>query len=241
MPSVKPFKGVLYNRDKIKDIGSVAAPPYDIIPKEMQDKLYRKNLYNIVKLELGKIRKDDSENNNRYTRARDFFKSWLDKKMLVQDEKESLYIYSQGYKYNGKAINRVGFLGLLGFGEGEKSSVLPHENTLSAPKQDRLNLMRQVHANLSPIFVLFDDESHKATGILKVFSEKNKPVVDIKWDGERHRIWRIDDEKAVKGIEEIMQRADMFIADGHHRFETARNYARELENSGASENAKRLS
>ena len=228
MPVVKPFKGVLYNIRKIKKISAVVAPPYDIIPKDMQDKLYRSSPYNVVRLILGKINSDDDPGDNRYTRARDYFQKWLEKKILVRDEREAIYIYSQKYKNGNKVKAEAGFIALMALDDGESNKVKPHENTLAAPKADRLCLMREVRANLSPIFVLYEDAKHKILKILKDTSAKKKALIDVNIDSVRHRLWRLDDRRAIKDIELAMRKKASFIADGHHRYETARNYLVEI-------------
>lgn len=234
MATVKPFRGIVYNQKKIKDVAAVVSPAYDIIPPGMQAALYRRDPRNVIRLELGKTRTGDSVRDNRYTRARSCFEAWLKKGIMVRDEKPALYIYSQGYIDNGRRIERVGFLALMGFGEDGGQEVLPHENTLKAPKEDRLNLMLQVKANLSPIFVLFDDKTRRVTPLLKKLMATRRPFISLTWDGERHRVWRVDDPAPVGIVMAAMRKAPLFIADGHHRFETAKNFARELARRGAS-------
>lgn len=238
MPSIKPFRGVVYNKSKIGDIAAVLAPPYDIIPEKMQEDLYRRDPFNFVRLELGKVKKTDSISDNRYTRSRALFESWLKNDVMVRDERDAIYIYSQEYKDGGRPLKRVGFLGLMEFGGGSSDEVLPHENTLKAPKEDRLALMREVKANLSPIFVLFDDPSRTITPFLKRRISRHKPFIDIDWDGERHKVWRLDDPAGIKKVVGCMRKAKLFIADGHHRFETAKNFARELASSDAPQSLK---
>lgn len=231
MPSIKPFRGIVYNKYKIKNIASVIAPPYDIIPRKLQEELYRRNPFNFVRLELGKIRKTDSVSDNRYTRARALFESWIKNDIMIRDERDTIYIYSQDYRNEGKRLTRVGFLALMEFGGGSSDEVLPHENTLKAPKEDRLALMKEVKANLSPIFVLFDDASRSVTPFLNRYISRNKPFINIAWDGERHKVWRLDDTAGIRKIVDAMRKAKLFIADGHHRFETAKNFARSLASS----------
>lgn len=233
MASIRPFRGVIYNKKAVGKIARVVAPPYDIIPSAMQGELYRASPYNVVRLELGKSQKADTARNNRYTRARSYFNSWLDRNIMTRDDKEALYVYIQEYKDAGRTIERVGFLGLMEFGGDARDEVLPHENTLAAPKEDRLCLMREVEANLSPIFVLFDDKRRVVSSFLRRFARRTKPLVDLKWDGERHAIWRLDDPAAIEKVVGVMRAAPLFIADGHHRFETAKNFARELRKRGA--------
>lgn len=230
MPLIRPFKAILYNKKKIKDIAKVVAPPYDVIPPKMQSGLYRKHEYNIVRLILGKIKKSDSESDNRYTRARKFLESWLKSGILIPDDKESIYIYSQKYKYDNRWIERIGFISLMRLSMNNKicrTRVLPHENTLKAPKADRLNLTRSVKASLSPIFMLYEDDKSKISSILKDAAANTKPFIDINIDNIRNRVWRLSDKDTIERIERFMSGRNIFIADGHHRYETAVNYANE--------------
>ncbi len=225
MPTIKPFRAIRYNREKIRDISRVVAPPYDVISEKAQAQLYQKDPHNIVRLILNKITPKDTGSDNRYTRSGKLFEAWLKEGVLVRDDADSLYIYSQKYRQSGKNIEQVGFVGLMALELGAKDKVLPHENTLAAPKKDRLSLMRAVKANLSPIFILHDNSS--VTKLLNDFRSRNKAVVDIKQDGVRHRVWKMDDPEIIKAIRSRMQSKDLFIADGHHRYEVAKSYSDE--------------
>lgn len=239
MAFVRPFKAVRYNPAKIKHLSRVVAPPYDIIPKDMQEKLYRSHPRNIVRIILGRIKKTDGPRDNRYTRAKKFFEVWLKNDIMIRDNSPAVYIYSQIYKDGKRMIDRTGFIGLMGLDLNKKTRVLPHENTLTAPKADRLNLMRSVAASLSPIFVLYDDEGHKIKNRLKNFCRKNKAIMDVNFNKTRHRVWRMDDLDSVKKIEDIMAPKEVFIADGHHRYETARSYCLEIQGEDVPREVKR--
>lgn len=228
LPLIKPFKGVVYNQDKIEKLSAVVAPPYDIIPQSMQEALYRASPYNIVRLILGKIEANDNADNNRYSRAKETLESWLKDRIMVKDDRDALYIYSQSYRKNNKAVEQIGFIGLMGLDMVGKESVLPHENTLLAPKTDRLNLMRSVKANLSPIFVLYDDAKKNVANLLNKFVASREASIDVEFDNVRHRVWKLDDARVIEKIEALMADKDIFIADGHHRYEVARTYAAEL-------------
>ncbi|MCM8790673.1 MAG: DUF1015 domain-containing protein [Candidatus Omnitrophica bacterium] len=232
MPKIAPFRGIVYNAGRIKKLESVIAPPYDIISEKMQDELCRLSPYNIVRLELNKIEPSDDVNENRYTRAKKFFESWLEKGILVRDKKPTFYVYSQRYKDGAKHVDRIGFLALMEIDAKGSGKVLPHENTLLAPKIDRLNLIRQVRANLSPIFVLYDDSSHRVLSLLKKITAK-KPFIDVMFEGVRNRAWRMDDERDIKKLERLMNGKRTFIADGHHRFEVSRMYSAESQDTGS--------
>ncbi|MBN1526516.1 MAG: DUF1015 domain-containing protein [Candidatus Omnitrophica bacterium] len=241
MPSIKPFKAVVYNRARVKDFAKVVAPPYDIIPPKMREGLYKRHPNNIVRLILGKTYRGDSVKDNRYTRAGAFFRSWLKEGVMTQDSRKAFYVYSQSYKADGKKIERLGFIGLMKLGLGKKRTVLPHEKTLLAPKQDRLNLMRTVNANLSPIFILYEDRRHVIARILKKCAASSRPLIDINEGGVRHRVWRLGSGADIAKIERLMGPKNVFIADGHHRYEVACNYAAELEAKNVPEEMKRNS
>jgi len=224
LPEIKPFRAVRYNKSKVPDLSLVVAPPYDIIPKKTQDELYRRDAHNVVRLILNRITPKDTPRDNRYTRSKKFFDKWLEDDILIRDSADSFYVYSQKYKQDGKNIEQIGFIGLMALDLGGKK-VLPHENTLAAPKEDRLELMRAVRANLSPIFILYDDGD--TTGLLKKFRAENKPVADVVWEGARHTVWQLSDPAVIKKIRSRMKAKGAFIADGHHRYEVAKLYAKE--------------
>lgn len=236
MANIKPFRGVVYNAKAVGNLSKVVAPPYDIISKARQNELYKISPYNLIRLELGKIKGSDSRSENRYTRARKHFDSWLKNKQMVRDDKESIYVYSQKYRSGGRVMERIGFIALMGLDEGKKK-VLPHENTLHAPKVDRLDLMRCVKSNLSPIFILYEDPRHAILNILKKVCLK-KPFIDIPFEGIRNRAWRLDDKSDIKKIQAVMRNASTFIADGHHRFEVAKMYAKEIARTKAPSDVK---
>ncbi len=226
MPTVRPFRAIRYNAEKLRDLSRVVAPPYDVIPIEEQDKLYSIHPNNVIRLILNKITPKDTGTDNRYVRAKEFFDLWLEKKILVRDEKDSFYIYSQRYMDGKRTVDQVGFVGLMELESGGRDKVLPHENTLAAPKKDRLNLTRAVMANLEPIFVLYDDSP--VTKLLNKYRASHRAIIDIKREGVKHSVWKVDDLKTVRAIEAGMKNKNIFIADGHHRYEVAKMYSREV-------------
>jgi len=224
MAEIRPFKGLLYNKRKIGDYSKVVAPPYDVIPENMRDKLYEKDENNIIRLILGKSFDSDNQRENKYTRAKKFLNEWLKEKIFVKDDAESFYLYAQEYDHKGKKCKRLGFMGLMRIGEKGEDAVLPHENTLSKPKEDRMNLIKQVESNLSPIFTLYDDKENVIRGALEKKTSESAPVIDITVDGVRHKLWKFREEDALKKIIKRMNGKNVFIADGHHRYEVARMY-----------------
>jgi len=225
MAEVRPFKGLLYDKQAITgDYASVMAPPYDVIPKNMRDELYEKNMYNVVKLILGRSLENDGPENNKYIRAKNFLNEWQKKGVLVRDDAESFYVYLQEYEYKGKKYRRTGFIGLIKIEDPDKDTVLPHEHTLAKPKEDRLNLIKQVRSNLSPIFTLFNDDTGEIGKILEECAAASDPVIDIETDGVCHKLWHLSDGASLKRIVSQMAGKKIFIADGHHRYEVARTY-----------------
>ena len=217
MPEIKGFRGWRYDRAKAGNLSVVVAPPYDVISKKEQEVLYRKSPYNVVRLILGREEPQDSPANNRYTRARGFLNEWKREGVLAQDPSATLYVYAQDYREEGRAKRRIGFLAAMKLDE---SAVLRHENTLAAPKKDRLALLKEVRTNLSPIFGLFED---KKTSLQKLLQStmKSTPCLDVSIAGVRHRLFPETRAEALEMIRRELRSKPMFIADGHHRFEVA--------------------
>jgi len=224
MAEIRPFNGLIYDSEKIdKDYSKVVAPPYDVIPPEEREELYSKSDYNVVRLILGKSAEGDSSECNKYTRAREVLEKWEAEGVLTRDDKKALYIYSQEYEADGKRRKRIGFFALMKIGEAEGDEVLPHEYTLAKPKADRMNLIKEVRGNLSPIFSLYDGAGC-VTEMLKKEMTALEPAIDIHLDGVGHKFWRLGCEDTVNAICSEMTDKKVFIADGHHRYEVAKAY-----------------
>lgn len=227
MAEIKPFNGILYNRKKV-DITKVVAPPYDIISPSMQNRFYRMDEYNSIRLILGRVEKSDTLSNNRYTRSGILLDKWLEKKILIKDRKPAVYIYAQEYLYRGKKRTRLGFIALMKIEDPKESGVLPHEYTLDKPKADRLKLIVKTKSNLSPIFSLFQDKKNRVNKILKRFIKSRQPLLMVEAEGVIHKFWRMDNKYAVNRIKAYMRDKKIFIADGHHRYEVALAYRNKM-------------
>ncbi|PIV69788.1 MAG: DUF1015 domain-containing protein, partial [Euryarchaeota archaeon CG01_land_8_20_14_3_00_38_12] len=203
MVDIAPFKGITYNKKKV-DVNKVVAPPYDVISKEEQEQLYRKSEYNIVRLILGKEYLDDTGENNRYTRAADFFHRWTDVKILVRSDKPSMYVYEEDYTINGKNKKMRGFIALLKLEGYETGKVKRHEKTLSKPKEDRLKLMKTCNANFDQIFLLYSDPEKKIDEILDR-NAKRKPDYEVKYNDVVHRLWTITRRDDIDEIVKTMK------------------------------------
>jgi len=221
MADIIPFKGTLYNSQEIKDLSKVTAPPYDVISPSQQNELYNTNPYNIIRILLGKDSSSDNEKENKYTRAASSLKDWQEKGILEKDKEESIYIYSQEFTVEGQVRKRLGFMALLKLEDfyKEKSTIYPHENTLTAPKEDRTCLINSIKANLGPIFALFADEDKSVDAIL-IEESKKSPLIDIvDYQGIRNKFWRVSSKDKIECIVNMMKKEKLFIADGHHRYE----------------------
>lgn len=234
MTKVIPFNGILYNMSKVKG-DDVAAPPYDIITPEEKKELYSKSPYNIVKIDFGEEFSSDNDSDNKYTRAAGFLKTWLDEKILIQDKKPSFYIYEVEYTVKNRQKKLRGFFGLIELQELGKGSVYPHEHTHSKAKVDRLLLMRACEANTSPIFSLYNSPEKTASKIINKTIDQTKPYIEAKDSkGSIHRLWVIDDKADTGSITKELQAKAIFIADGHHRYETAIEFQKEMKAKGSS-------
>ena len=225
MVQIAPFQGITYNKDTIPLLDKVMSPPYDIISEKMQQKLYEQHPNNFVRLILGKQSPTDTEQDNRYSRARKLFDQWQQQSILLQSEKKAIYPYKIDYMVDHASKTMNGFFILLRL-DPEYKQVKAHEKTLSKPKEDRLNLMRAVHANLEPIQLLYMDTQN--TIQKKIETKLHNPMVKVKgYDGFTHRLWQLDDEQVISSIVNELRDKILFIADGHHRYQTAINYAEE--------------
>ena len=228
MAKIKPFKAVHYNLKKIDDMSKVICPPYDVISPKEQAAFYQAHPQNYIRILLGLDNEKDNAQDNRYTRAKKTFAEWIEKDILVADEKPCIYIYQQEYKVFGQKRTRVGFLALMRLRDKEESKVFPHENTHMAAKVDRLSLLRSVKASLCPIFVCYSDAYKRIDSMFQEFIKQKKSFIDITDpDHVRHILWRMDDPKIIEKVQSLMDGQPLFIADGHHRYEVAMEYCKQ--------------
>ena len=232
MIEVIPFHGLLYNLDITGPLEGVTAPPYDVISPAQQEALYEKNPYNVVRLILGKEYESDSENDNRYTRSAKVFKDWTDQGILKKDEKTGFYLYSQEYEFEGDKFCRIGFFARVGVQDFSEGNICPHEFTLSKAKTDRTRLLNACHANFSPIFGLYSDPEEEIDSILNEVIKK-KPLHTIDDGLVLHKLWRMDNAEKNQKISELIRDKKIYIADGHHRYETALAFAKKNEDTVA--------
>ena len=231
MADIIPFRGILYNPEKV-DASLTTAPPYDIVTPEFKEELYRKDPHNIIRIDFGKDSDSDSEHENRYTRAAAYLSDWLSEGTLIRDPEPSFYSYEINYVINGRSLKTRGFLGAVKLEELGSGKIHPHEMTYSKPKSDRLNILRYCDANTSPIYSLYSSREKITSAILDDLV-KTAPFIDaVDGDGFRHRLWRISNSASINSIIKEMSDRDIFIADGHHRYETALAFQKEMRGKG---------
>ena len=239
MADFQPFKAWRYDPSKV-NFEKVIAPPYDVISPEEQEGLYARDAHNCIRLILNRIEDSDTDQNNRYTRARDFFQSWQKEGAVVQESEPCFYYYRQTFAHplTGETFQRLALLGRLKLEPFEKGVVVPHEKTLAKPKADRLKLLQNATANFSPIFCLYEDAEKKVNTLLKEVME-SKPLLDATDNQKvKHEVWPIEKGEKADAIQQFFATKSVYIADGHHRYQTTLDYGletRKQKNVGADE------
>lgn len=239
MAEICAFRGWRYDVAQVGDLTDVIAPPYDVIDEAQQAALYARHPYNVVRLILNRSEPDDASADARYERAAGLWKHWRVDGILRQEHEEALYVYHQDYTWEGRNYVRKGIIGRLRLEEFGAGKVFPHEQTLSGPKADRLKLMRACRANLSPIFGLYSDPMCAVQRQIDDHCLSLTALEARDDQGVRNRVWVVTDPAAINRAKTSLLDKPVFIADGHHRYETALNYRNELKAAGklADENA----
>jgi uncharacterized protein (DUF1015 family) len=216
MADVRPFRALYYDRDRVGGLQPVVAPPYDVIDAEQRAELLARSPYNVVEIDL-------PQGDDPYAHAAEVFGRWQDEGILTRDDDDALWALEQDYTGpDGRRRTRHGFFARVAVEDYGPGRIRPHERTHPGPKEDRLRLTRATHANLSPIFSLYDDPAGAAWGALEphLRTEPWAEVTDE--DGTTHRLWRVADPGAIEAVRAALEPAELLIADGHHRYETAR-------------------
>jgi uncharacterized protein (DUF1015 family) len=228
MPEIQAFRGLRYDLGHVGSLSDVVAPPYDVIGPQLQDQLYKKHPANVIRLILNRDEPGDDERNNRYSRAAQFLKNWRSEGVLFSESQPAIYVYHQVFTTGGRTFTRRGFMArtrLERFGEG---NIFPHEETMAGPKQDRLLLTRACKANLSQIFCLYPDPAAEVQALLETAIAGAAPLEAVDHLGVVHHMWPLNDVATIARVAGLMGSKAIFIADGHHRYETACNYRDEL-------------
>ncbi|MCL4201082.1 MAG: DUF1015 family protein [Pirellulaceae bacterium] len=232
MPDIQAFRALRYDLGHVGALSDVVAPPYDVISPELQKELYERHPANVIRLILNREEPGDDETHHRYQRAANFWKTWRSEGVLQADPDPALYVYHQSFHHAGRDFLRRGFMTrvrLERFGEGD---IYPHEETHSAAKADRLRLTMACRANLSQVFGLYPDPQNEAQELLEQTVIGQTPLEATDHLGVVHRMWPVTDVKVISEVVAIMGPRPMYIADGHHRYETACNYRDQLAAAG---------
>ena len=228
MPSIASLRGLRYDPKHVGALSQVIAPPYDVIDAALQARLYEQHPANVVRLELNREEAGDSELSNRYTRAARFLKAWREQGVLMQESAAALYVYHQEFEVDGQTHSRHGVMARVRLERFGTGNIHPHEETMSGPKQDRLLLTRACRANLSQVFGLYPDPAGEVQAQLDEAVAGQPPVEAIDHLGVRSRLWPMTNETVAARVAGLLGPKPVFIADGHHRYETACTYRDEI-------------
>jgi uncharacterized protein (DUF1015 family) len=232
MAKIAPFRGIRYNPHKIEDLSQVVSQPYDRVRYGLQEQYYALHPYNIVRITKGREYDDDGADYNVYTRAR-YYHTWLDAGYLLRDTEPALYVYHQTFTLpDGQELTRKAFIAALELVEFDEGIVLPHERTLSGPKEDRLKLLRATETNFGQIFMLYPDPENRINALFDAAVAGRETDADVREIFEkdvRQQLWMVTDPQVIAGVlAEMAPKEGLIIADGHHRYETALNYRAEM-------------
>ncbi len=226
MAIIAPFRGLTYNFHTGQDLSSLVAPPYDVISEEKQGAYYQANPHNVIRLILGKRKIGDSDWDNSYTRAADYFKRWESEGTLTRADQPCMYLTSLTHDPGNGGVQqtRWGLIALVRIEDQGSRVILPHEKTFSAHKDDRLKLMRACSVQFSQIFGLYEDLHNTILDACRN-ATRFSPQTDFDFeDGTKHRMWALKSPALFESLADAMLEKSIFIADGHHRYETSRNF-----------------
>jgi len=225
MADVRAFPAIRFDPARV-DLASVLAPPYDVISPSRQHELYDRSPYNVVRVEYGEQRQHDTPADNRYTRAARDLAAWLADGILRRDETPAAYVYSLEFEHGGTRYTRQHLFVVVGLEPWDAGVVRPHEHTLAGPKSDRLELLRATRTQISPVYSLHRGAPPPL--------DAAAPLCDADADGAHHRLARIADRDAIAALTRTFAARPLYIADGHHRYETALAYRDECRARAAS-------
>jgi uncharacterized protein (DUF1015 family) len=228
MADIRPFVATRYAPKNGADLSQVLTPPYDVIDPALQQTLLDRHPNNLVRVDFGRTQPNDDDYENRYTRAGSLWQQWKKDGTLVEDVKKCVYVYEQEFTLaDGKTYRRRGFFAAVHLEDFSQGGIRAHEHTFDGPKADRFRLMRATNTNLSPIFCVYDDAEKAVDALLEQAVAGREPV-EAQFDGVIHRMWPVCESPTVKAMRERMADKTLFIADGHHRYETSLNYRNEM-------------
>lgn len=226
MAEVRPFRAVRYDSQSAS-MPQVICPPYDVIGPEREKELLASSPNNFIRIEYAQASPGDNDSSNRYTRARAILEQWMADGVLIQDDASAYYVHEHTFHYEGKAARRLGLFARVRLEEWDRMIVRPHERTLAGPKRDRIKLISTLKANTSPVFSLYHDPERE---VAKIIEQVRLRPVNSEFPGENgeyHRLWVVNDQTAVAAMEKAFAGKPLYIADGHHRYESALAYRNE--------------
>ena len=228
MAEIQPFRAYRYDTNRVA-LRDVLTQPYDKITPAMQESYYAASPYNLIAIEKGRVLPADEPRNNVYSRAASKIEEWIAARILVQDVVPNIYVYSQEFLVPGTHTRRtrIGFIALTRVENYDAEVVFRHEHTLSGPKADRIELLRQTRAQTGQLFFLYDDRARQIDTWLEQIARTSAPNELLDEFGVMHRLWPVSDRAFVKRIQVAMLEKKLVIADGHHRYETALNFRNE--------------
>ena len=234
MAVIEPFRGLRYNLDRISDLSAVITPPYDVISPAEQLRYHQLDPHNVVRLDFGIDEPGDTPDSNKYTRANSYVKQWLNKGILIREDRPAFYLIQHRFTYNDRSYSRLSLMARVRLEDLTTGCIRPHEKTMSKPREDRMRLLKACNVNFSPIMVLF---RHKTGGFEELFSDIIKqPAPQAKdKDGVEFAMWTITDKAAIAKVSRLLSDKMLYIADGHHRYETALNYSLERKSARPSD------
>ena len=232
MADIRAFRAVRYDLGQVGALGDVIAPPYDVIDPALQDALYARSPFNVIRLILNKELPSDDDRDNRYSRAAACLRDWQRDGVLTQDSARSLYVYHQDFEAEGRRHTRRGFLARVRLEPFGKGRIFAHEETLAGPKADRLKLFHATQMNLSPIFGLYPDAEQAVQELLDRAVGRSLPLEAADHLGVVSRLWPVSDQHVVSQVTGLMSSQPVFIADGHHRYETGLRYLEDRRAAG---------
>jgi len=227
MAEVSPFRGIRYNTEKITELSKVVVPPFDVISREEQQSAYATHPNNMIRLELNRGGEEADSGSDPHGLAAGHFHAWRSEGILVQDPEPAFYLTATDFELGGGTVCRFGFIGRVRLTPFEEGIVVPHEKTFSQVRSERLELMKACHANFSPIFAMYRDPGDALLKQVTGSVATQAPDIDfVDAIGHRHRLWRIVGKALSVWISDALKHRRIYIADGHHRYETALAYRR---------------
>ena len=224
MVSVRPFRATYFNPDEYTELERVISPPYDVISDAGQESLYQQDPHNFVRIDYGKILPGDDAQENRYTRAKNTLQAWLDSGVLSTEEKPAFYLHNQTFTDKGKSFTRSDLFVMCQVGDYGPGQVLRHEKTLAGPKADRLALMTETQAHLSPVYCVYEDPQQALLALFARIAETDA-IFSFDENDLHHDLYKITDPQDIQQIQDHFESRSLYIADGHHRYETARTFS----------------